>query len=189
MITEGNTKGFLYVMWNKMFLSYGEHVYKLGRTSCLESRLNNYVTSYIDPCEYKYTSNRIFENSIQAERLLFFLLRRFRLRKNREFFKADLDLVIETVKKIEAISDEKIEKMYKRILMDFCKDDMMNDDKDDYKYLECMVSPDLFFEQFRFRPKNPEMYYKFGYVEPEKIDWYVLNYKIIYNQTSENNEN
>ena len=187
---KSENKGYLYCMWNKMFLTYGDDVFKLGRTSCLQSRLNNYVTSYVEPCEYKYSSNRVFENSIYAERVMFFLLRRFRIKKNREFFKVSLDMVIDTIKKLEAMSDEKIEKMYKKIIQDFCSDRIMENIENDYHYLDCMVSPDAFFSQFMFRPKNPEMYYKFGYVEPEKNDWYVLNYKIIYDEKNneENNE-
>lgn len=182
-------KGYLYCLWNRMFLSYGNNVYKLGRTSCLESRINNYTTSYIDPCEYKYTTNRVFSNSLQAERVLFFLLRRNRVRKNREFFDLDLGVIIDTMKKIETIPDEKIEKMYNKIVQDFCSDRIIDNINDDVHYLECMVSPDLFFEQFRFRPKNPQMYYKFGYVEPEVNDWYTLNYKIIYEDHKEENTN
>lgn len=184
MTTENNVKdykGFLYCMWNKMFLSYGENVYKLGRTSCLSARLNSYATSYIEPCEFKYSTNRVFENSCHAERLLFFLLRRFRIKKNREFFNIDIDTIIETIKKIETMSDEKIEKMYKSIINNYCNERILENIEDDTHYLECMVSPDLFFEKFRFRPSNPEPYYKFGYIEPEVNDWYVLNYKILYN--------
>lgn len=187
--TSEQYKGYLYCLWNRMFLSYGSNVFKLGRTSCLESRINNYTTSYIDPSEYKYTTNRVFVNSLQAERLLFFLLRRNRVRKNREFFNLDLEVIIDTMKKIETISDEKIEKMYNKIVRDFCSDRIIENIKDDVHYLECMVSPDLFFEQFRFRPKNPQMYYKFGYVEPEVNDWYTLNYKIIYEDHKEENIN
>jgi len=181
-------QGHLYCMWNKMFLAYGEDVFKLGRTSCLQSRLNNYVTSYIEPCEYKYSSNRVFQNSMYAERVMFFLLRRFRIKKNREFFKVGLDMIIETMKKLEAMSDEKIEKIYKKIIQDFCSERIMENIDNDSHYLDCMVSPDAFFSQFMFRPKNPEMYYKFGYVEPEKNDWYVLNYKIIYDEKNKNEE-
>ena len=115
LVKKDQHKGFLYCMWNKMFSSYGQDVYKLGRTSCLEARLNNYTTSYIEPCEYKYTTNRVFQNSIYAERVMFFLLRRFRIKKNREFFKVDLDTVIDTMRKLETMSDEKIEKIYRKI--------------------------------------------------------------------------
>lgn len=187
-IKKDQLQGHLYCMWNKMFLAYGEDVFKLGRTSCLQSRLNNYVTSYIEPCEYKYSSNRIFQNSMYAERVMFFLLRRFRIKKNREFFKVGLDIVIDTMKKLEVMSDEKIEKIYKKIIQDFCTERIMENIDNDSHYLDCMVSPDAFFSQFMFRPKNPEMYYKFGYVEPEKNDWYVLNYKIIYDDKNKNEE-
>ena len=157
LVKKDQHKGFLYCMWNKMFSSYGQDVYKLGRTSCLEARLNNYTTSYIEPCEYKYTTNRVFQNSIYAERVMFFLLRRFRIKKNREFFKVDLDTVIDTMRKLETMSDEKIEKIYKKILQDFCSDRIMENIDNDAHYLDCMVSPDAFFSQFMFRPKNPEM--------------------------------
>ena len=72
------------------------------------------------------------------------------------------------------------EEIYRKILQDFCNERIMENIDNDAHYLDCMVSPDAFFSQFMFRPKNPEMYYKFGYIEPEKNDWYVLNYKVVY---------
>jgi len=179
---DSEYKGYLYCLWNKMFSSYGENVYKLGRTSCLQNRLNNYVTTYIEPSEYKYTTNRVFQNSCHAERLLFFLLRRYRVKKNREFFDVPLETITETMKKIEVMPDVKITKLYHRILKDYCSDNVLENEEDDSHFLDCMESLDEFFEKYRFRPKNPAMYYKFGYIEPEVNDWYVLNYRVLYNE-------
>ena len=78
--------GHLYCLFNKMYLTYGVDVFKLGHSSNPVKRITDYMTSYIDDSEYKYVTERRFENSLKAERILFFLLRRNRLRKNREFF-------------------------------------------------------------------------------------------------------
>lgn len=190
MIQNNNSdyKGYLYCLWNRMFTSYGENVYKLGRTSCLKNRLSNYVTTYIEPSEYKYTTNRVFENSCHAERLLFFLLRRYRVKKNREFFNVSLDTIIEFIKKIEVMPDEKITKLYHRILKDYCSEKVLDDEEDDNHFLDCMSSLDEFFEKYRFKPKNPEMYYKFGYIKPEVNDWYVLNYKVLYDDDDDDSK-
>jgi hypothetical protein len=181
--------GHLYCLFNKMYLTYGDDVFKLGHTSNPEKRITDYMTSYIDDSEFKYVSTRRFENSLKAERILFFLLRRNRIRKNREFFKAPLDDIIDTMKRVEAIPYEKIERIYKIILNEYCSERVFENIEDTVHYLDCLVSPDLFFEQFKFRPKNPEMYRKFGYIPDRDQDWYNLQGKL-YNMenTDENND-
>lgn len=176
MITE--KVGQLYCLYNKMYESYGNDVYKLGHSSNPSKRILGYMTSYIDDSEFKYVTPRKFQNSLQAERILFFLLRRHRIKKNREFFRCNLDCIIDTIKRIESMPDEKIERIYKIILNDFCSDRVFENIEDSSHFLDCMASPDLFFEQFRFRPKNPEMYRKFGYIEPQENDWYVLQNRL-----------
>ena len=93
------------------------------------------------------------------------------------------------MKKIEVMPDVKITKLYHRILIDYCSDNVLENEEDDSHFLDCMVSLDEFFEKYRFRPKNPEMYYKFGYVEPKVNDWYVLNYRVIYDDNKESDDN
>lgn len=184
--------GHLYCLFNKMYLTYGENVYKLGHSSNPSKRITDYLTSYIDEPEYKYVSIRRFENSMKAERILFFLLRRNRIRKNREFFNASVDDIIDTIKRVESISHEKIEKIYKIILNEYCSDRVFENVEETSHYLDCLVTPDLFFEQFKFRPKNPEQYKKFGYIKEKDEEWYTLQGKLhnLENEeeSNENNE-
>ena len=170
--------GHLYCLFNKMYQTYGDNIFKLGHTSNPSKRITDYMTSYIDDSEYKYVSNRRFENSLKAERILFFLLRRNRLRKNREFFCLDVNDIIDTIKRVEALPHEKIERIYKIILNEYCSERVFENIEDTVHYLDCLVSPDLFFEQFKFRPKNPEMYRKFGYIPDRDNDWYILQGKL-----------
>ena len=170
--------GYLYCLFNKMYTAYGSDVYKLGHTCNPSQRINDYMTSYIDESEYKYVTERRFENSLKAERVLFFLLRRNRLRKNREFFCIGLAEIIDTMKRVEAIPMEKIDKIYKIILNEYCSERVFENIEDSVHYLDCLVSPDVFFEQFKFRPKNPEMYRKFGYIPERDQDWYDLQGKL-----------
>lgn len=179
--------GHLYCLYNKMYLTYGDDVFKLGHTSNPVKRITDYMTSYIDESEYKYVTERRFENSLKAERILFFLLRRNRLRKNREFFKSPVDDIIDTMKRVEEIPNEKIEKMYKIILNEYCSERIFENIEDTVHYLDCLVSPDSFFDKFKFRPKNPEVYRKFGYIPDRDNDWYILQSKL-YNDKNENDD-
>lgn len=185
MIVCEERSGHLYCLFNKMYKAYGDNVYKLGHTSNPAKRITDYMTSYIDDSEYKYVSERRFENSLKAERILFFLLRRNRLRKNREFFSVNIDDIIETIKRVEAIPSEKIDRIYKIILNEYCSERVFENIEDTVHYLDCLVSPDLFFEQFKFRPKNPEMYRKFGYIPDRDNDWYILQGKLYREENKE----
>lgn len=178
-MTEQQVKaGYVYCLYNKMYTSYGDDVYKLGHTINPSKRICDYMTSYIDEPEYKYVSERQFENSLWAERILFFLLRQYRIKKNREFFKCDLGDIINTIKRIEQIPEQKIEKMYKLILSDFCSDRVFENVEETSHYLDCLVSPDLFFEKFMFKPNNPQIYKKFGYIKPVENDWNIIQEKL-----------
>jgi len=151
-----NLRGYLYCMWNKVFSGYGKDVHKLGRTSNINNRMNSYATSYIDNCECKYVTERLFSNSEHAEKLLFFILRKYRIRKNREFFDVPFEKIVETIKRIEAISDEKIEVMYKKMCNDFLNDriiieienfeDYINDEEKNIVNIDSE-----YFERFKFR--------------------------------------
>ena len=72
--------GYLYIFFNESFIkSYGEDVYKLGRTSNLKCRKSTYNTSFIKESEYLYTS-RQFRDAIKSERVLFFILKKYRIK-------------------------------------------------------------------------------------------------------------
>lgn len=108
-------EGYLYVFYNESFLkSYGECVYKLGRTKNLNNRISTYNTSFIKDSEYVLTS-RVFKDSIKAENVLFFLLRKFRIRDKREFFKIEFDELKKYFGRVNNFSDNIIEYIYKKI--------------------------------------------------------------------------
>jgi hypothetical protein len=153
---KNDTNGYLYIMYNSVFKQYGENVYKLGRTNNLKNRMTSgYTTSYIEPSEYLYTT-RLFTNCIQAERILFFLLRKNRIRDKREFFKVDLQVIKDTILSIEQLTDTQMTNVYKRIINQICPDniiDKLNDE--DYNNILNFDNSniDLLLEKFRYRPK------------------------------------
>jgi hypothetical protein len=107
--------GYLYVFYNESFLkSYDENVYKLGRTKNLNNRISTYNTSFIKDSEYLITS-RIFKDSIKAETVLFFLLRKNRIRDKREFFQINIEELKKVFERINNFSDTTIEYLYSRI--------------------------------------------------------------------------
>ena len=89
--------GFLYVLYNEMF---GENIYKVGCSKDPKSRLKNFVTGYLKPSKLLYVSQK-FDNKLVAEKKLFKSLNEYRLEENREFFKLELNLIIENIKFIE----------------------------------------------------------------------------------------
>ena len=74
------TGGYLYVLWNPVYETYGQDVYKLGKTQNLPQRKNGYITPYIDDSLYKYTSP-YFDDMDMAEQLVFVLLKKYRIKK------------------------------------------------------------------------------------------------------------
>ena len=161
-------KGYLYCIYNDAFKSMGDHVYKLGRTKNLKNRIASYSTYYPTPCTYKYTSgSRVFDNSLKAERTLFFILRKHRLSKKREFFDCELSIIKDTFDRVCKFTDIMISQMYKAIINDICPPDILeriekgNDlsNKEWFEYEKGNIdSIYAYLEQFRFKPKNPSMY-------------------------------
>jgi len=100
------TPGYLYCIFNKMYVCYGEDVYKLGNTIDIDTRLAGYCTSYIEPCEVLYLSD-LLRNKDLAENLLFEQLKEYRLKQNREFFKCKIEII-----KSEIINVQNIFKIY-----------------------------------------------------------------------------
>ena len=90
--------GYLYVLWNPVYDNYGQNVYKLGKTVNLPKRKGNYITPYIDESIYKYTSP-YFDDMDSAEKILFALLHKYRIKNKREFFQCDLEIIIANIKK------------------------------------------------------------------------------------------
>jgi len=94
--------GFIYCLYNPFFKSYGENVYKLGKTNNLNTRLSGYTTGYIDKSEYILTSAKLSDKNL-AEKLLFTELKKYRIKDNREFFKCDIKIIKDTFEKVELL--------------------------------------------------------------------------------------
>ena len=95
-----NDKGFIYCLYNPTFKSYGDNVYKLGKTKNLSNRMSSYTTSYIDKSEYIITSSELSNRNI-AENILFKELEKYRINLYREFFKCDIKIIREAFEKVE----------------------------------------------------------------------------------------
>lgn len=75
-------------------------------TTNIKSRLSNYRTSY--PCDVKLEkiSDKLL-NCVMAEKILFFLLEKYRVRKDREFFECPLELIVIAIDYISKLFVEK----------------------------------------------------------------------------------
>jgi hypothetical protein len=109
--------GHMYCLYNKVFNHYGNNYYKLGKSKNIDIRIDGYTTSYIDKSVIKIRSNFI-RNRHLAELVLFDILKKYRCKENREFFKCDLKTIQNTFAKVEKIftdntNDDDIKKIYK----------------------------------------------------------------------------
>lgn len=159
--------GYLYIMFNDCYEYYGNHFYKLGRTHNPVQRMTGYRTPFLDKSQYLYISERRFDNSIVAEYIMFCILKKYKVHPKREFIVHELDKIIEVIQILESMSSEDILKLYKTL-----KDTTFTAYyiKQFFKELPSITENvyedlDEFFDKFKFRPKHPETYYKFGYRE------------------------
>jgi hypothetical protein len=114
-----NNKGFIYCLYNPTFKSYGDNVYKLGKTKNLISRMSAYTTSYVDKSEYKITSSELNDRNV-AENMLFKELATYRINMKREFFKCDIKIIIDAFEKVEKetkhiVNNQETQKIVKQI--------------------------------------------------------------------------
>ena len=109
-IKPSTTKGYLYILFNESYKHYGDSTYKFGRTQNLRNRIFTYNTSFVHDSKYLHTS-REFKDCTEAERVLFFLMREYRIKANKEFFKIPLDKGIEFINKVSNLSDKTIERI------------------------------------------------------------------------------
>jgi hypothetical protein len=86
--------GHIYIIYNRLF---EKDVYKVGCSKNPQDRLKAYTTPYPTPCDIKYISEK-FNNKLKAEKYLFNLLVNHRVESNREFFKINLEKLIEFIK-------------------------------------------------------------------------------------------
>jgi len=92
---KNTNKGFLYCIFNKVYETYGNEVYKLGMT-CKQSvqlRITQYITSYVDPCIIIHSVE--ISDAVIGENLLFQRLEECRYVQNREFFKGKYKIIQE----------------------------------------------------------------------------------------------
>jgi len=164
------TAGYIYCIYNIAFESFGENVYKLGRTGNLDNRLASYTTYYVEPSKFIVTSkdyNRKFKDCIKAERVLFYILRKYRVSNKREFFMCDIKLIKDTFERMSKFSNEMIDAMYKAIFAKIVPPDIIEriekgetkqvSDKEWFEYEKGnMDSIFAFLEQFRYRPKSQD---------------------------------
>lgn len=119
--------GYVYCLYNEIFLFYSETYHKLGNTNNPEHRLTNYSTPYPKKSEYKALSIQLINKEF-AEIMLFHLLDEYRVYPNREFFDCSVDkvkdaikLVEDAFKKEEAIIVPKLVNMIKKELISTIK--------------------------------------------------------------------
>ena len=96
METENNNEGYIYIMFNEMFNYYGPDTVKIGKSIDVAKRMNGYTTSYVKPTELKFIS-QLCKNYTMAENAIFKQLHNFRMARNREFFRGDISLFIDTI--------------------------------------------------------------------------------------------
>ena len=94
------TQGFLYCLHNEIFKFYGDNLYKCGNSIDADKRLNQYTTSYPMPSTILLTSDSFFDKSF-AETLLFFHLKDFKFKPNREFIDCDLKIIQDAFDKVK----------------------------------------------------------------------------------------
>ncbi len=86
-------------MYNDVYKLYGENVYKIGRAENVNKRFGSYCTSYLDNSKMIYKSNKTKYDRI-TENLVFNLLSSYRIKKKREFFKCDTNLIIKSIDEV-----------------------------------------------------------------------------------------
>ena len=175
------TAGYLYCLYNPAFESFGDNVYKLGRSGNLDNRLMSYTTYYVEPSKFVFTSADYdikFKDCIKAERVLFYILRKYRVTNKREFFMCDIELIKETFERMCKFSNKMIDAMYRGVMGRIIPVDLIErisgeyiPDKEWFQY-EKGNNDSIFayLEQFRFRPKNKEMYPEYMSPVDEEIN-------------------
>lgn len=97
-------EGFIYCLHNKMYSYNGTTKYKCGYTNEPSLRIKNYVTPYLDDSKYIFISQKFFDKKL-AEKILFFYLRDYRIKINREFFECDDEIIKIAMDKVKHIFD------------------------------------------------------------------------------------
>lgn len=91
--------GYIYVLHNATFESWGDNIYKIGCSNDPERRLKDFATSYLSESSLVYKS-KLFNNKLKAEQELFKLIDNYRSSSKREFFDIPLDTLVSYIENI-----------------------------------------------------------------------------------------
>jgi hypothetical protein len=180
--------GYLYCLYNDAFERFkqdeNDEVYKLGRTCNVSNRLASYSTYYVQPSQMLYVSQK-FKDCTKAERVLFYILRKYRVSNKREFFKCDLELVKETFDRMSSFTPKMIDEMYRAIITLIFPENLLERIEKEGGYVDAKVIANdewfmyekgnmssiiAYLEQFRFKPKNPASYPGYSPINNEFIE-------------------
>ena len=92
-----NKLHFLYIIHNPMFLYYGPNVYKVGYSSDVERRVNDSPAFLLEKCTVLYTKQ---VSSMKDEKNVHAVLKKYRMRPDREFFDCPLELIKQAIDSI-----------------------------------------------------------------------------------------
>ena len=151
--------GYLYILKNP---SFEEHVYKLGLTKNPKQRLRSYVTCYVDKSDYMYVSC-LFHDCSKAEQTLFYLLRAYRMRDKREFFKLPLEDIKQQIQKLEKLSMDELNDLHRECLHPYenyqYREDREDreDDDDPFTSFTNFLPVTDFLNSFKFNPGLSEV--------------------------------
>jgi hypothetical protein len=85
-------------IFNEMYKFYGDDVFNIGKAGNIGKRLKGYVAGYIAPVELIYSSI-LCKNYSVCEKEIHNRLNIFRVKTNREFFKAKIEIIIDVIEK------------------------------------------------------------------------------------------
>ena len=149
-------EGYIYIIYNRTYDIYGDNIYKLGKTKDIKKRLNGYLTSYLDKVEVKYLSKKCIDYSL-AEKELFKRLRDYRINTRKEFFRIEMNIIIQEI-------DNIIENINTNIIEDVEIENVEIDINIEYDKLKKNLGLDIL---------NPEIIKKF--YKKEEIIYNFLN--------------
>jgi len=193
---EKNQEGYIYIIFNEMYNYYGENIYKIGKASNIDTRVSNYTTSYIEPVEIKFTSNKV-KNYTLAEQEVFILLKEQRIKQRREFFKIVLSEAIETINividKVNLMTDEEINiklqkiksdrikeqtKIYNKKVIEIEENETTNDIKEIFKIDDVNIINSIlnFLELFKIKTDNNKIMLLKEFEINNKIDRMDINF-------------
>ena len=92
-----NKLHFLYIIHNPMFLYYGPNVYKVGYSTDVERRVNDSPAFLLEKCTVLYKKQ---VSSMKDEKKVHAVLKKYRMRPDREFFDCPLELIKQAIDSI-----------------------------------------------------------------------------------------